>query len=105
VLCYAALATLTALPWLAAFACTMRYIADVSTGLALSGLLGAWWLAGRARGHHPALRILLVTAIVALALWTVVIGGLLGFTGYIEHFQKFNPALMDRLQASLSLCR
>jgi hypothetical protein len=104
-LCFATLATLTALPWLAVFSCTMRYIADVSTGLALSGILGAWWLYASVQGRHLALRILVVTVIVALAIWTAALGALLGFSGYIEHFRHFNPDLMDRLETSLSVCR
>jgi hypothetical protein len=102
--CFATLATLTALPWIAAFSTTMRYIADVSTGLALSGMLGAWWLHAQTRDNR-ARRIIVVTLIVALAGTTVVLGALLGFGGYIEHFRHFNPELMDRLEATLSVCR
>jgi hypothetical protein len=104
-LCFATLAALTALPWLAAFGCTMRYLADVSSGLALSGMLGAWWLTDRAQERHRALRIVAVAAIATLALWTVVMGGLLGFTGYIDHFRRHNPELLDRLDSALSVCR
>ena len=104
-LCFATLAVVTALPWLAAFGCTMRYLADISSGLALSGMLGAWWLTDRARERHRALLILVVAALVVLALWTVVMGGLLGFTGYIEHFRRYNPQLLDRLDSALSVCR
>jgi hypothetical protein len=103
-LSFATLATLTALPWLAVFATTMRYVADVSTGLLLSGTLGAWWLYDLTRGRR-ALRVLVVVVIVVLALITAVIGALLGYSGYIEHFHRFNPEYMDRLEANWSVCR
>jgi hypothetical protein len=103
-LCFATLATVTSVSWIAVFSATMRYIADVSTGLALSGMIGAWWLYDLTRNHRG-WRVLVVVVIVVLAVTTAVIGALLGFTGYIEHFRHFNPELMDRLEEKLSLCR
>ena len=46
----------------------------------------------------------MTSAIVALALWTVVIGSLLGFVGYTGHFRRHNPTLFHDLQRQFSFC-
>jgi hypothetical protein len=40
-----------------------------------------------------------------LAVGTIVAGGLLGFTGYFEHFKRHNPMLIHELEQALSVCR
>jgi hypothetical protein len=92
----------SAAPLLVLSATTMRYQADFASGILLIATLSGWRLlvtptsrAGRAS---------VATLYVGLALATVVAGGLFGFTGYFEHFRRNNPALMRRLEKSLSVC-
>lgn len=100
---FAILGTVTALPFIALFIPTMRYLADVSGGIVLLGIWTAWLAYARAR-NSPWLRRGIAATFAVLSLLTVVIGVLLGFQGDHEHFQRHNPALWKKLQSSLSWC-
>jgi hypothetical protein len=99
----AIIGSVTCLPVIAVFSTTIRYMADVSTGIVLCAIFGGWWLYLRVR-ERPALRRSVTAAMLALAGVTVGIGLLLGFTGYNDHFVRFNPTLFDRFHDKLSVC-
>ena len=63
---------------------------DVASGIILLGLWGAWSLYDRFR-DRPRLRRAIAAAIFGFSAVTVVIGVLLGMTGYNGNFEKFNP--------------
>jgi len=100
---FGALATLTGLTALGIYATTMRYLSDVTPGLVLLALLGAFAF----RTHRIGLRIpkLTSSAIILLASATVVMGCALGYQGYAGHFHKYNPELDEKLVKALSFCR
>jgi hypothetical protein len=100
----ATLAIVTLTPVLTLFLATMRYLGDASAGYLVFGTLGAWsaWAGVRAR---PALRRVVFAVLVASAVASIVVGLLLSFVGYGDHFKRFNPGLYARLVEALSLCR
>lgn len=99
---FSVLASATGAVALFIYGATMRYLADVTSGLVLLALLGALTLRyhrlGRAAPHA-------VSALIgALALATMVLGLLLGYQGYNRHFHSFNPKLDHKLVTALSFC-
>lgn len=102
-----AFGSVTGFPELGLNVATMRYEADVSSGLFLLGLLGLWavaardrsgdvragWQTGAARGFA-----------FALLGANIVIGLLIGYQGYNHHVRTHNPDLHVRLVRALSLC-
>jgi len=101
---FAILGTVTGFPGLVSFIATMRYLGDVTPGIVLSGVLGAWWLYMRTSSGTWQRR--LVAAIVtSLAVATVLLGLSLGFQGYNGHFRVHNPGLHAKLVKALSFCR
>jgi hypothetical protein len=101
VLCLAILATVPLLAPLGLWLATVRYELDVIAGWVLLAALGASALWAALRGP---LRALAAVAIVALALYSISVGALLGFQGYAELFKRYNPELYGRLQ-TVSWCR
>jgi hypothetical protein len=99
--CLALLATLPLLAPLGLWMATVRYEIDVVAALVLLGALGASALLALARGP---LRWFFAASIVALAVYSVGVGGLLGFQGYADLFKRYNPALYSSLQ-TVSFCR
>jgi hypothetical protein len=83
-------------------ASTMRYEADFAWGLLLLGALGGWRLLAFPRGRAG--RVALGALVLALAAATIAIGVLFGFTGYFDHFVKWNPLLARKFAAALSVC-
>jgi hypothetical protein len=101
---FAILGTVTGFPGLVSFIATMRYLGDVTPGIVLSGILGAWWLHSRTSpGTWP--RRLVAAVCTSLAAATVLLGLSLGFQGYNGHFRLHNPELHGRLVKALSFCR
>jgi len=99
---FSALACLTGLTAMGVYGATMRYLGDVTAGLVLLALLGAFALrASRFGVMSPKLT---STAIALLASITVVMGCLLGYQGYNGHFHKYNPELDAKLVKALSVC-
>lgn len=101
-LSFVALASVSGVLPLFVYTGTMRYLADVTCGLVFLGLLGAFSL-----GFHrfgAASPRAAWTLIGALAGATIVMGLLLGYQGYNQHFHRFNPALDKKIVHALSLC-
>jgi hypothetical protein len=88
---------------LSLFWATMRFLGDAAPALTLLATLG-WWLAQARFGEHPALRRLIASGAIVMALATVATGVALGFEGQYKHFRQHNPALLDRLEKRLSVC-
>ena len=93
---------LTLLPALGMWMATMRFLLDVMSGATLLGAIGAFALWGRLAARPRWMRLLLVAPVIGVAVFSIGVGVLLGFQGYYEHFAKHNPALLQRLQTSLS---
>ncbi len=102
VACFTVLATATGFADLGLFLATMRYLGDVTNGLVLLGVLGAFTLYAKLRKR--ALRVLVRALVIAGCVATVGFGLMLGFQGYIEHFERYNPSLRARLVQALSVC-
>jgi hypothetical protein len=100
---FAIVGIVTGLPMIGQFVATIRYLADVSPGIALCGVWVAFFLHERFEGRPWARRATWL-ALLALAGVTIVLGTLLGFQGYMGHFRMNNPALLDRLIAFLPGC-
>jgi hypothetical protein len=101
VLCLTVLATLPLLAPLGLWLATTRYELDVIAGWVLLGTLGAGALWATTRGP---LRFVIATSVIALALYSISVGLLLGFQGYADYFKRYNPELYGRLQ-TISLCK
>jgi len=101
-LTFSALASLTGLTALGVYATTMRYLSDVTPGLVLLALLGAFAL--RASRFGLLAPKLTSTTIALLASATIVFGCLLGYQGYAGHFHKYNPELDAKLVQTFSFC-
>jgi hypothetical protein len=99
---FGVMATLTGLGAIGSYAATMRYLADVTPGLVLLGLLGAFALRASRFGliaHRFA-----TSTILLLASATIAMGCFLGYQGYNGHFHKYNPELDAKFVKALSFC-
>jgi hypothetical protein len=84
------------------YGATMRYLYDVSPGLALVATLGAFALRNHAFGRwHPRATSGLIGA---LALGTILLGMAIGYQGYGGQFSRNNPELDQKLVSALSVC-
>ena len=100
---FAILAAVTALPFVATFGATMRYLGDVTAGFVLFATWGAWALYQHIR-RRKWLRRGYGTVLTVLAVGTVALGLVFGFQGYGGHFKLYNPGLHEKLVAKLSRC-
>ncbi|HMD89795.1 MAG TPA: hypothetical protein VKF38_11590 [Anaerolineaceae bacterium] len=75
---------------------SMRYELDVLPLMAILAFLGFAW-GYQLLGSHRKLHRVYVCVAVILLLYTLIVGLLLGFTGYNNHFQTVNPDLFVRL--------
>jgi len=102
-LSFGVMATVTGIAGFSVFMSTMRYLSDVTYGLVLLSLLGAYALKShRIASHVPRATSLVI---VALSAASVVIGLLIGYQGYNGHFHAYNLALDRKLTRTLSLCK
>jgi len=99
---FGVMGSLTGLGSIGSYAATMRYLADITPGLVLLGLLGAFAL--RASRFGLIAHRLTTSAIVVLASATIAMGCALGYQGYNGHFHKYNPELDSKLVKALSFC-
>jgi hypothetical protein len=101
-LCFGTLAAVTGVVGLGLYGATMRYLSDIMFGLVLLALLGGYALLFHRFGRAAPRAV--SGALGALAVATACIGLLLGYQGYNEHFQRYNPALDKKISAALSFC-
>ncbi|HVZ33051.1 MAG TPA: hypothetical protein VG963_11530, partial [Polyangiaceae bacterium] len=92
---------LALLPALGLWMATMRYLEDVIGGVVLASLLCAWATLRHFEGASHGLRRLAGIAFLACALLTMLMGVLLGFEGYLDHYRAQNPSYA-RFAAALS---
>src|SRR5262249_12941508 len=85
------------------FWATMRFLGDATPALTLAGTVGWWLCLARAEGRARLRRLIVAGAVVA-AVATVGAGAALGFEGQYKHFRLHNPALLDRLEKTLTFC-
>jgi hypothetical protein len=100
---FAIVGVVTGLPMIGQFIATMRYLVDVSSGITLFALWGAWSVYWAVR-ERPWPRRAVTALIVLFSLATIVIGLLYGVSGYNEMFKRHNPELYDRMRRAFSLC-
>ncbi|HMJ56150.1 MAG TPA: hypothetical protein VK540_28985 [Polyangiaceae bacterium] len=100
---FAVLAAVTALPFVATFGATMRYLGDVTAGFMLFATWGAWGLYQRIR-KRKWLRRGYGAVLTGLAAGTVALGLVFGFQGYGGHFKLYNPTLTEKMVRTLSRC-
>ena len=101
-LSFGALGSLTGAIVLFVYGATMRYLADFIYGIVLLGVLGAFTCISAL--ERPRWRTLAGVAVAGLCSATVVLGLLLAYQGYDEHFPRRNPELDQRLVQTLSVC-
>jgi hypothetical protein len=101
-LSFTVLATLSGVLPLFVYTGTMRYLNDVSLGLVLLGLLGAFALRFHRWGEAAPRAI--SASIAALGCATIGMGLCLGYQGYNSHFRRSNPGLDAKLVHALSFC-
>jgi hypothetical protein len=99
---FAVLGALTGMVTLGLYLATMRYLSDVTSGLALLGTMGAFASIQAARAGAP--RVLAACLVSAALLATIALGSVLGFEGYNGHFKRFNPQLAEHWKQTYSLC-
>jgi hypothetical protein len=75
---------------------SMRYELDILPSLAVFASLGFAW-GYQALCAHPTLRRIYIALACMLILYTMIVGLLLGFSGYNNHFGTANPELYSRL--------
>jgi hypothetical protein len=102
--CFGMLATIPAVPFIAVFCATMRYVADFSSGAILLATVSAFGLYQSVRDRPSARRLVMATCLV-LAGATIVLGLLFGIQGYDDMFKWHNPRLFEAMVRDLSLCR
>lgn len=101
--CFTVCGTVSGAGWYALFLASMRYLADISFGLGLLGLLGGWTLWSSLRpGSWP--HRLTSFALLASGAATIAAGLLLGYQGYNRHFKSFNPQLDAYATRTFSVC-
>jgi len=101
--CFTVCGTVSGAGWYALFLASMRYLADISFGLGLLGLLGGWTLWSSLRQGSWPHRITSI-ALLASSAVTIAAGLLLGYQGYNRHFRSFNPQLDAYATRTFSVC-
>jgi hypothetical protein len=80
----------------------VRFLEDICGGVTLGALGAGFWL--MTRSGSRAARQLASTTYALLALYTVIVGVCLSFTGHTDNFEKQNPELFKHMRDQLSLC-
>jgi hypothetical protein len=99
------LTTIALVPALGAYTASMRYLEDASGGLLLAASVAGFIVLRRTPRAVGVARYAFARCIVGgLALYSIGVGVLLGFSGFTENFPRQNPVLYSELVARLSLC-
>jgi hypothetical protein len=101
-LSFCATASLTGLTSIGVYGATMRYLSDITPGLVLLAVLGAF--AFRSHRFAQLAPRLASTVVGGLALATMVFGVLIGYQGYGGQFHAHNPELDAKFVKALSVC-
>ncbi|HYP98289.1 MAG TPA: hypothetical protein VER96_06420 [Polyangiaceae bacterium] len=101
-LAFGGMATLTFVAPLGVYGTTMRYLSDITPGLVLLALLGAFALRASRFGLHTPKFV--NSGIIVLASVTIAMGCALGYQGYNGHFHKYNRELDATFVKALSFC-
>jgi hypothetical protein len=96
---------LSMVPVIGLWEASMRYPGDAIGGVVILTALTAFWLLRRADAATPAIRIGTRAVILLLGLHSCLIGAVSGVASYNDPFKKHNPALYERLQRTLSVCK
>ncbi|HET6149544.1 MAG TPA: hypothetical protein VFH68_18550 [Polyangia bacterium] len=83
---------------------TMRYQGDFAPALLLLAVVGAWAWLETTRARRRSARHLAAALLALLAAVSLIVGLLFGFSGYFNHFQRHNPALMQSLHERFDAC-
>jgi hypothetical protein len=81
-----------------------RFLQDGMAGILLASTLAAFWLVRRRRRGLRPLTAVASVCYVSLALHTIGVGVLLGFTGHMENFRRENKPLFETLRRDMSVC-
>ncbi|MEI9937233.1 MAG: hypothetical protein WDO69_08395 [Pseudomonadota bacterium] len=100
--CFCVLSSVNGAAVLGLYMSTMRYLADVTNGLVLLGVLGSFVICSWPSRRVSRRAVALACSVPALV--TVVFGLLLGYQGYTGHFKTYNPKLNEKLVEILSVC-
>jgi hypothetical protein len=100
---FAIIGTVTGLPMIAMFLATQRYFIDISVGLLLLATWGVFALY-TAVAARPWPRRLVTFVIAGIAGATIVVGLLLGVSGYNDMFKNHNPQLFQAMVRAFSVC-
>jgi hypothetical protein len=101
-LSFGALGSISGLLALFVFSATMRYLGDFIYGIVLLGVLGGFTWVGTRRSSFG--RCAACSTVLVLCVGTIVLGLLLGYQGYNQHFASNNPELNRMLIQRLSVC-
>lgn len=101
--CVLVVATLaSSVPVLMLFVSSLRYQAEFTPGLLVLCTLAGWSLLAAPSTRTG--RTLAALSYTTLAIASIVLGALFGFSGYHRHFELNNPELWHRLREWLSTC-
>jgi hypothetical protein len=100
--CFSALASVTGLVGMGVYGATMRYMSDVTFGLVLLSLMGAYAVKTHRIARYVPRSASATFSLLASA--SIVLGVLIGYQGYNFHFRRFNPELDAKIVKALSLC-
>jgi hypothetical protein len=101
-LCFAVTGGISGVVVLFVYGATMRYLDEFIYGVVLLGVLGAFtWYATRVTPYG---RSFVAVVSAGLCSATIVLGLLLGYQGYGDHFLHNNPPLHEKLVKHLSVC-
>jgi hypothetical protein len=93
----------SAVPLLLISATTMRYEVDFASPALLLAAIAGWWLLTLPATRTG--RTLARAGYATLAVVTIIVGVLLGFGGYFDHYGRHNPALKQSLERTFTVCR
>jgi hypothetical protein len=101
-LTFAVMASAAGMVVLGLYGATIRYLNDITYGLVLLAILGALTLKKHRFGEYVPKFATSLVAVLATA--SMIMGLLVGYQGYNNHFHRFNPELDAKIVKALSFC-